>query len=104
MEYSLEERLNRLERQNRIYRKILVLAILLLTAAVGFGAGKRIPDVVKARKFEGENSKTLVRTQGKNFRLTFPPRPVFFGAGLSLGDLSHSTNFPTRIIRAIIKM
>ena len=52
---TIETRLQRLERQNRIYRNLFILAGLALVAAVSYGATKPVPEVIRARKFEAVN-------------------------------------------------
>jgi len=49
---TIETRLRRLERQNRIYRNLFILAGLALVAAVSYGAAEPVPDLIQARKFQ----------------------------------------------------
>lgn len=49
---TIETRLQRLERQNRIYRNLFILAGLALVAAVSYGATKPVPKVFKADTIE----------------------------------------------------
>ena len=49
---TIETRLQRLERQNRIYRNLFILAGLALVAAVSYGATKPVPKVFRADTIE----------------------------------------------------
>ena len=49
---TIETRLGRLERQNRIYRNLFILAGLALVAVLGYGAAEPVPEVIRARRFE----------------------------------------------------
>ena len=49
---TIETRLQRLERQSRFYRNLLILAGLALVAAVSYGATKPVPKVFKAETIE----------------------------------------------------
>ncbi len=49
---KIETRLQRLERQNRIYRDLFILAGLALAAAVSYGATRPVPKVFKADTIE----------------------------------------------------
>ena len=48
---TIETRLGRLERQNRIFRNLFILAGLALVAAVSYGATKPVPEVIRAKAF-----------------------------------------------------
>ncbi len=48
---TIETRLGNLERHNRIYRNLFILAGLALVAAVSYGATKPVPEVIRARAF-----------------------------------------------------
>ena len=52
---TTEQRLQRLERQGRLYRHLFILAALGLVAALTYGATKPIPNVIQARRFEAVN-------------------------------------------------
>ena len=49
---TTEERLQRLERQSRMYRHLFILAALGLVAVLTYGATAPIPEVIQARRFE----------------------------------------------------
>ncbi len=49
---DVEARLNRLERQGRIYRNILAVAAILILATITYGATKPVPKVFKADTIE----------------------------------------------------
>ena len=53
---SIEERLQRVEKQNRLYRHLFILAGLVAIAFIVWGQAKPIPEVIRARKFIVENS------------------------------------------------
>ena len=56
-----EQRLQRLERQSRLYRHLFILAALGLVAALTYGATKPIPRVIEAGMFAvvGHKNKTV---------------------------------------------
>ena len=56
---TLEQRLNRLERQNKSMRCVLGAFGLLLAASLLWGASKPIPEIIQARRFE------VINDQGK---------------------------------------
>lgn len=53
---NLEQRMARLERSNRTYRNLFILAGLCIAALLSYGAAKPVPDVIQARKFEVVNN------------------------------------------------
>ena len=48
---TIETRLRRLERHNRIYRNLFILAGLALVAAGSYGAVEPVPEVIRAKAF-----------------------------------------------------
>ncbi len=53
---NIDQRLARLERQNRLYRNLFILAGLAVVVLLTFGATRPIPDVVRAKRFEAVNN------------------------------------------------
>ena len=54
---STDQRLNRLEQENKIHRGLWGAALLIGIAAVVWGQAQGIPDVIQALKFEGVNKR-----------------------------------------------
>ena len=48
----MEQRIEKLEQQYRIYRNLFILAGLAVVAVVGFGATESIPNIIRANRFE----------------------------------------------------
>lgn len=68
---TIEERLRRLERQNRRMKKGLALVIIALARTVIMGQALRpkIPRVIRARKFEVVNDKDMTMVELGSTRL-----------------------------------
>ncbi len=49
---NIENTVVRLERQCRFYRRLFILAGLVIVTLVSYGAMKPIPDVIRAKRFE----------------------------------------------------
>ena len=66
---NIEQRLARVERQNRIFKGIFNLAGLAVAALIFYGATKPIPDVIRAREFQAVNEAGRVVVEMKSWEL-----------------------------------
>ena len=65
----MEQRIEKLERQNRIYRNLFILAGLVVVALLTWGAARPITGLIQARRFEvTEKDGNVVARLGHYYR------------------------------------
>ena len=77
---TTEERLQRLERQGRLYRHLFILAALGLVAALTYGATQPVPEVIEARVFKARYFNVVDKKGNTVAILGSLPKPLFGGS------------------------